>query len=214
MIVRARDNRATSEVCFCCWPPSSSPSSSAGRLFTPRGSAMSTSSTPRSIAPSMSRNFFMRASFHGQKGAKSSDLSLCRIFETEAQPLSGTCSMCLASSTTSVPPSTPFSITSWASSTGGLSKTLESDVACWLMILSWQYIKFDLITPESWWWMSESDNILWGVFDGNMRRANCSFDVSLYTLWLYDYGVKIVGRGPSCKCPMFPYFTFYWYWWL
>ena len=57
MIVRARDNRATSGECSCCWPPLSSPSSSAGPPFTHRGSAMSTSSTPRSIAPLMSRNF-------------------------------------------------------------------------------------------------------------------------------------------------------------
>ena len=57
MIVRARDSRATSGECSCCWPPSSSPSSSAGPPFTHRGSAMSTSSTPRSIAPLMSRNF-------------------------------------------------------------------------------------------------------------------------------------------------------------
>ena len=73
-IVRARDSRATSGVCSCCSLPWSSPSSSAGHPSTPRGSATSTSSTPRSIAPSMSRNFFIRSSFHGQKVAKSSNL--------------------------------------------------------------------------------------------------------------------------------------------
>ena len=95
----------------------------------------------------------------------------CQIFVWEKQ-LSGTCSMCPAFSTTSAPPLTRSSTTSWASSTGAsyVQNIMEA-----LMLpaglldnydSSWYFLGNILCLPswfdlhhKYWWWMSKSDNI-------------------------------------------------------